>query len=440
MVGFKGRHHLVQYMPGKKSHRWGPKWHVLAEGDTGYVNTLSLYCGKGGARSQHGSGFDLVTDLVNPFYNKWHHVLVDNAFCSPHLCHYLLERNTYITGTVRVHRKGMPSSFKRIRVPKGEREVRQQGQLMAMKYGDRKQVTFLSTFSDPRIIPTTNARGVRREVPTVVNLYNKKMGGVDLGDQHIQSYDPDVRSLKMWKKLLINMILRVIANAYLIYKQVNRLNRRKLSKLQFWTSVCTELIGECRNPNNERGRPSMSAIPLRMTGKHYPYFWQGADIYITTPKTRDYTLLSNYGISATDRVLTFQEKACSNAYVGLMSGNTETEPLYEIVFGGYSNTVSFIRAGKSITLPRLVEFAGPVLDCSQYKEFRITWDDNTINVSHGLDDSGSTFLTWTSAPLWPIQNIGISTAYGSNGEWIFHTQGKKITPDDILNTPCMLMN
>lgn len=116
------------------------------------MNTLSLYCGKGGARSQHGSGFDLVTDLVNPFYNKWHHVLVDNAFCSPHLCHYLLERNTYITGTVRVHRKGMPSSFKRIRVPKGEREVRQQGQLMAMKYGDRKQVTFLSTFSDPRCV------------------------------------------------------------------------------------------------------------------------------------------------------------------------------------------------------------------------------------------------------------------------------------------------
>ncbi|VDI47887.1 Hypothetical predicted protein [Mytilus galloprovincialis] len=116
-----------------------------------YVNTLSLYCGKGGARSQHDSGFDLVTDLVNPFYYKWHHVLVDNAFCSPHLCHYLLERNTYITGTVRVHRKSMPSSFKRIRVPKGEREVRQQGQLMAMKYGDRKQVTFLSTFSDPRL-------------------------------------------------------------------------------------------------------------------------------------------------------------------------------------------------------------------------------------------------------------------------------------------------
>ena len=89
---------------------------------------------------------------MNPFYNKWRHVLVDNAFCSPHLCHYLLERNTYITGTVRVHRKGMPSSFKRIRVPKGEREVRQQGQLMAMKYGDRKQVTFLSTFSDPRCV------------------------------------------------------------------------------------------------------------------------------------------------------------------------------------------------------------------------------------------------------------------------------------------------
>lgn len=154
--------------------------------------------------------------------------------------------------------------------------------------------------------------------------------------------------------------------------------------------------------------------------------------------------MSNYSISATDRVLTFQVKACSNAYVGLMSGNTESEPLYEIDFGGVGNSVSFIRAGKSNTLPRLVELAGPVLDCDKYKDFRIHWDDDTINVNHGLDDKGSPFLTWTSlsAPLWPISNIGISTAFGANGEWIFHTQGKKITPDDILNiTPgCMLMN
>ena len=40
------------------------------------------------------------------------------------------------------------------------------------------------------------------------------MGGVDLADQHIQVYDPDFRSVKLWKKLLVNMILRVIGIAF----------------------------------------------------------------------------------------------------------------------------------------------------------------------------------------------------------------------------------
>ncbi|XP_071160709.1 uncharacterized protein [Mytilus edulis] len=153
-----------------------------------------------------------------------------------------------------------------------------------------------------------------------------------------------------------------------------------------------------------------------------------------TPDTRDYTILSNYGIPVTDRLLIFQLKACKNAYVGLMSGNTENDPLFEIDFGGYSNSVSFIRAGKDSKLPRLVENSGPILHCSEYKEFMITWDANTINVYRGLDSSGSLFLSWTSpTTLWPIINIGISTAYTANGNWIFHTQGKEITPDDISN-------
>jgi hypothetical protein len=43
MVGFKGRTNLVQYMPGKKSHRWGAKLFVLAESDTGYTSQVKLY-------------------------------------------------------------------------------------------------------------------------------------------------------------------------------------------------------------------------------------------------------------------------------------------------------------------------------------------------------------------------------------------------------------
>jgi hypothetical protein len=65
-----------------------------------------------------------------------------------------------------------------------------------------------------RLKTTQNSRGVEKRVPNVVDIYNRKMGGVDLADQHIQVYDPDFRSVKLWKKLLVNMILRVICIAF----------------------------------------------------------------------------------------------------------------------------------------------------------------------------------------------------------------------------------
>jgi hypothetical protein len=36
-----------------------------------------------------------------------------------------------------------------------------------------------------------NNRGVEKRVPKVVDIYNRKMGGDDLADQHIHVYDPD---------------------------------------------------------------------------------------------------------------------------------------------------------------------------------------------------------------------------------------------------------
>ncbi|VDI27428.1 Hypothetical predicted protein, partial [Mytilus galloprovincialis] len=121
-----------------------------------------------------------------------------------------------------------------------------------------------------------------------------------------------------------------------------------------------------------------------------------AEIYIATPETRDYTFVSNYGIRASDRILSFQLNACNNAYLGLISGSSDDQPLYEIDLGAYGNTVSYILARTSGSLPRLDEYPGPALKCNTYKDFRIIWDDDTINVSRGLDDSCSPFLTWTS--------------------------------------------
>ena len=59
--------------------------------------------------------------------------------------HDLRNRGTFATGTVIHSRKGMPNSFKHVRLPKGDTFVKSQGPLMAVLYSDRRQVTHLTT-------------------------------------------------------------------------------------------------------------------------------------------------------------------------------------------------------------------------------------------------------------------------------------------------------
>lgn len=149
MVGFKGRNDIVQYVPAKKSHQWGAKLFVLAESDTGFNAAMQLYAGRqgGAARSVHGVGYEVVMQLMEPYLYRYHHLVCDNYFTSPALCSSLFDKDTYMTGTVRVYRKGMPKSLKNLKLQRGESLVKQSGPIMALCYGDRKTVTFMSTLS-----------------------------------------------------------------------------------------------------------------------------------------------------------------------------------------------------------------------------------------------------------------------------------------------------
>ena len=54
-----------------------------------------------------------------------------------------------------------------------------------------------------------NRHGRLQDMPEPANDYNRWMGGVDLGDMLIKKFAPTMKSRKMWRKLLINMILRM---------------------------------------------------------------------------------------------------------------------------------------------------------------------------------------------------------------------------------------
>ena len=57
------------------------------------------------------------------------------------------------------------------------------------------------------MINTTNSRGTDLAIPSAVKRYNFTMGGVDLGDQLLLQFEPNFKSVKMWRKLLFHQLV-----------------------------------------------------------------------------------------------------------------------------------------------------------------------------------------------------------------------------------------
>ena len=146
---------------------------------------------------------------------------------------------------------------------------------------------------------------------------------------------------------------------------------------------------------------------------------------IETPNLYKYILLSDYGIVIENLVndsINFKVQASRNVQVALMSSNTDQDPLYEIVLGGWVNSKSVIRDSKEGVA--LATHGGQVLNQTEYRKFYISWRDGRIRVENG---SKATIMEWTdtSSPL-KIRNIGILTRGGSTGNWKFPCKGTNV--------------
>ncbi|CAC5396271.1 Glutathione S-transferase Mu 1,Glutathione S-transferase Mu 5,Glutathione S-transferase Mu 2,Glutathione S-transferase [Mytilus coruscus] len=237
IVGFKGRHVLKQYISNKKAHRWGAKLFVLAESRTGYTHQINVYKGKRNTeRHPNGQGYKSVMDLVRPHFGKNHHVTMDNWFSSPKLMNDLRNRGTYATGTVIARRKGLPASFKTARLPKGSVVVKSQRDLLAIL-----------------TVRKVNSKGRVVSAPSVVHKYNQTMGGVDLGDQLLLKFEPQFKGVKLWRKILFNLLTTATVNAYICYRNCF-LVQRKLDHVKFQNAVVRGLIGDFRGGDRRRGR------------------------------------------------------------------------------------------------------------------------------------------------------------------------------------------
>ena len=245
MVGFRGRLSFRQYMPAKPT-KYGIKVWMAADSSNGYVLNFDVYLGKDPNQRPriYGLGYDVVTNMIRPFMNKNHHVYFDNFFSSVKLLEHLESNDTYACAMVRCNRKDLPPCAKDKLRP-GEKLVRQKGNLVFTKWHDKRDVSVISTNCSPLAVDVVvNRRNQQVSKPSVIDQYNKHMGGVDLADQLRKYYSVGRSSFKWYRYLFWFLIDVSICNSFIMYNHYKlEQGEVKLKQLTFRTNLAKQLIG-----------------------------------------------------------------------------------------------------------------------------------------------------------------------------------------------------
>ena len=216
-----------------------------------------------------------MLELTKSLWNKGHHVYCDNFYTSPSLCLKLEEKGTGCCGTVRINRKGIPLSFQQKSSKKGEKITYEDGPITGVKWMDKRAVTALSTIHTGEMSTISRSRSVSGGVetiqkPTMIDQYNKFMGGVDKSDQLVTYYGFYHHSKKWWKRVFFHLVNVSLVNAYLIYCKVT--TGRRLTHMDFRLEVAEGLI---ERSGAVRALPETPGdamhLPVRLVGRdHYP--------------------------------------------------------------------------------------------------------------------------------------------------------------------------
>jgi len=137
-------------------------------------------------------GEQVVLQLTENFWGKWHHIYFDNFFSSTNLMKMPLEQETYTSGTTRAKRKNWPTEFRKptvLKLKRGESRKMQHEDMTEVVWRDKSIVLLFSTNSNPRTegsVTRKTGKGneeIEIACPQAVINYTKHMGGVDISDQ-----------------------------------------------------------------------------------------------------------------------------------------------------------------------------------------------------------------------------------------------------------------
>ena len=277
MLKFSGRCSFLIYMPNKPA-KWGMKAWAICDSHSYYLLNFDIYVGKEVVPQINVPlATRVVKKMVEPYYQKHHHVYFDNYFTSVPLVESLLSDGTYSCGTVRINRKGLPPSFKRTQLRPGQSLKRQKGAVKAIAYCEKKSkvclLTTANTLRDSEVVKRgRRGEGTRRiPKPRAFAEYSDHFNAVDKNDQLRQYLGISNTAHKFWKYIFWYVWDVAMINAYVLYREAPGGPRRKLmSRKHFHLKVARGLIGTFTSRKRAAPVPRDPPAPKIPKSEHKP--------------------------------------------------------------------------------------------------------------------------------------------------------------------------
>ena len=174
------------------------------------------------------------------------------VFSSVCLYRKILVDFIYCTGTICTNRRNFPPALKQC-VKKGlgcrgDREVRQDGNIVVTVWQDTRPVTFISSGHNPACTTPVRRKKidgstVEVECPECTVAYNKYMGRVDRGDQYHKYYHVRMKSRKSYKYIFWFLFEVCVYNLFIL-SRYSPCNHPISSYLSYRQQLAKELIGQ----------------------------------------------------------------------------------------------------------------------------------------------------------------------------------------------------
>lgn len=229
MEPYFGHHHMKQFIKGKPI-RYGFKFWCLNSSE-GYLLKFSPYCGAGDKKEGKTLGTSVTEKLCLNYLPQGSTVFIDNFFNSLPLLDELKSHNINCIGTIRADRVERAPVMDLKKEPRGSSHVLVDSTngITLIRWSDNSQVT-VATNQDDENICLTNGQckrwskkektSVQVDQPTLINLYNQGMGGVDLFDKMRGLYRIRIRSKKWYWPFLRFCINGALVNMWILYRYV----------------------------------------------------------------------------------------------------------------------------------------------------------------------------------------------------------------------------